>query len=208
MVSGCYVGAGGNTIQPVNTIYNNTTYNNTGWGNTGGRFSSPPYGGGGGGAGGVGRNANQGTSGLTTIGSGQAGGPGKYYGDVFGDIYGEDGWFAQGGHSADFKHGIFDVTDQKGGGGYGRNDKNDGESGMANTGGGAGSNGLFGGSGIVIIKYTIDRQEILPENNVFPTFEIYGDPNAIITIDSNTMSLNYIHIVIKKHMLSQVKHLS
>ena len=135
-------------------IYNGIYYYSTGWGHTGGRGSnSPPYGGGGGGAGGRGRHAFEVISGLETTGNGQAGGPGKYYGDIFGTNYGEDGWFAQGGHSSNFQTGTFDVTNEKGGGGYGKNNNTTGGSGMANTGGGAGSNGLNGGSGIVIIKY-------------------------------------------------------
>lgn len=88
-------------------------------------------GGGGGGAGEPGHPAGD---------IGGDGGDGLYFGDVFGEEYGEDGWFAGGGPGRDQQPGV--ANGGRGGGGKS----------MPNTGGGA-AGGETGNSGIVLVKY-------------------------------------------------------
>ncbi|WP_414838160.1 glycine-rich domain-containing protein [Candidatus Nanosalina sp. VS9-1] len=127
--------------------------------------------GGGGGATEPGETGTTGTSGKPGDG-----GQGIYLGDVFGDEYGENGYFAGGGGggshdgsstSGDYLYSPSEwATGGLGGGGNGGQGVNDnGENGMPNTGGGGGSgttdsgdggNGGNGGSGIVLIKYKSD----------------------------------------------------
>jgi len=148
--------------------------NNGGAGNAG--FATPPYPtSGGGGAGAVGGAARD----LETAGNG---GIGRYYGDIFGESFGElGGWFAGGGGGGSWGYtqggrGFGGI----GGGGDGDSptDRNSGSgnsqrgaggtptgvSGTANTGGGGGgagktggsaSRGGDGGSGIVLIRYAL-----------------------------------------------------
>ena len=101
-------------------------------------------GGGGGGAGSQGF-SGQGSSSDPNVGSG---GLGLYYGDIFGDNVGDNGWFASGGGGA----GAFSGPAPIGGGGAGG-----GTNAKANTGGGGGGtkSGMSGngGRGVVLIKY-------------------------------------------------------
>jgi hypothetical protein len=160
---------GKSSTQPINTSDNVNIYNTTGYGWKGGDSGpSRPHGGGGGGAGGPGQNAAQAASSATTTDekgnslsgdlNNSLGGPGKYYGDIFGTQYGENGWFASGGTCNDYGgYGGVQASTKAhlGGGGLGYNvplTYQASANGQANTGGGAGSAGI-GGSGIVIIKY-------------------------------------------------------
>ena len=154
------------STQPINTSDNVNIYNTTGYGWKGGDSGpNQPHGGGGGGAGGPGQNAPQAYSHLSTTDekgnslSGDfdnaLGGPGKYYGDIFGTQYGENGWFASGGTANGYYRVQASTKAHLGGGGLGNNIPLTYQAyanGQPNTGGGAGSAGI-GGSGIVIIKY-------------------------------------------------------
>jgi hypothetical protein len=163
-------GAGGAATQPSQSgdsgLY--------GFGNAGATSflaGSDPYPcGGGGGAGGPGMVG-------PTIQRAGDGGPGRYYGDKFGTIYGEDGWFAGGGAGGSWGFtsngrgyggigggGDGDTTTGNGSGPSVRFSINEptGESGGINTGGGGGgagrtggesSRGGAGGSGIIMIRY-------------------------------------------------------
>ena len=149
-----------------------------GFGNDGGNGRQPswgndPYpGSGGGGAGGPGTDQPN----IQTCGDG---GPGRYYGNVFGTSFGEGGWFAGGGGGGSWGF----TSGGRGNGGIGGGGDGDsptgngsgpsargagntptGESGSANTGGGGGgagktggeaSRGGNGGSGIVLIRYPL-----------------------------------------------------
>jgi hypothetical protein len=154
-----------------------------GFGSDGGNGRQPswgndPYpGAGGGGAGGPGTDQPN----INTCGNG---GPGRYYGSVFGTSFGEGGWFAGGGGGGSWGftsggRGLGGI----GGGGAGDSPTGNGSgpsargagatptgvSGTANTGGGGGgagktggeaSRGGNGGSGIVLIRYALT--EIVP----------------------------------------------
>jgi hypothetical protein len=154
-----------------------------GFGNDGGNGRQPswgndPYpGAGGGGAGGPGTDQPN----IQTCGDG---GPGRYYGNVFGTSFGESGWFAGGGGGGSWGF----TSGGRGNGGIGGGGDGDsptgngdgpsargvggtptGESGLANTGGGGGgagktggqaSRGGNGGSGIVLIRYALT--EVVP----------------------------------------------
>jgi hypothetical protein len=156
---------GSSATQPANTSDGVNTYNGTGFGNKGGdSHDSPPYGGGGGGAGSAGMNATTSASGasltdeqgntLTGDTSNGLGGTGKYFGNIFGNQYGESGFFASGGTSAQYL-GVASKA-HLGGGGIGDNRSTTPNAalsnGQANTGGGGGGGGN-GGSGIVLISY-------------------------------------------------------
>jgi hypothetical protein len=156
---------GSSATQPANTSDGVNTYNGTGFGNKGGdSFGSSPYGGGGGGAGSAGMNASTAASGasltdeqsntLTGDTSNGLGGTGKYFGNIFGNQYGESGFFASGGTSAGYT--TVATKAHLGGGGIGDNrstsPNNALSDGQVNTGGGAGGGGN-GGSGIVLISY-------------------------------------------------------
>jgi len=128
-------------------------------------------GGGGGGAANSGQDAGSSNQGGN-------GGDGVYYGNLFGDNFGENGYFAGGGGGASENSQTMDATrglGGLGGGGFGgdtsRSVTNDGgsfsdsggENGAPNTGGGGGGHscsdncggapGGSGGSGIVLIRY-------------------------------------------------------
>ncbi len=96
------------------------------------------------------------------------GGSGAYFGDIFGNEYGESGWFSGGGGGGYSNHSNnpngYAGVGGNGGGGDGRTGSTAGVSGSTNTGGGGGGggyngsgwtggNGGKGGSGIVLIKY-------------------------------------------------------
>ena len=149
-----------------------------GFGNNGANGRQPswgndPYpGGGGGGAGGPGADQPN----IQTCGDG---GPGRYYGNIFGTSYGQSGWFAGGGGGGSWGF----TSGGRGNGGIGGGGAGDsptgngdgpsargaggtptGVYGTANTGGGGGgagktggqaSRGGDGGSGIVLIRYAL-----------------------------------------------------
>ena len=132
----------------------------SGQGNSGGNgyvFGSPYNWGGGGGAGGTGYNGTSDSNGN--------GGVGLYYGDKFGNSYGENGWFAGGGGGGGHAPAAtYQGLGGNGGGGDGGTPGSDspGQDGLANTGGGGGGptspgggsgKGGNGGSGIVLIRY-------------------------------------------------------
>lgn len=129
----------------------------------GGRdVGSSRVGGGGGGAGGPG------FDGIDSSGKqdGSKGGVGIYFGDRFGNNYGENGWFAGGGGGGG-NQGFVNQVPVSGLGGIGGGGNSDGirdgsnknsTSGQANTGGGGGAGraskiGRSGGSGIVLVRY-------------------------------------------------------
>ncbi len=132
-----------------------------------GKTSTYVKGGGGAGAGANGNNAGN----SDNPASGGQGGTGVYHGDIFGEQYGEDGWFGGGGGGYGYKGNNFVSGSYLGGLGGG----GDGyigfagtprARGMANTGGGGPGgepgNESVGGSGTVIIRYpkgTIDGPE-------------------------------------------------
>ena len=105
--------------------------------------------GGGGGAGSVGHNGNDETTGD--------GGIGLYYGDVFSNEFGENGWFAGGGGGG--SHSPHPPRTSLGGKGGGGNEGTN--NGLKNTGGGGGGGTLSGngrqggkgGSGIILVRY-------------------------------------------------------
>jgi hypothetical protein len=138
-----------------------------GYGNNGGNGLATYWNnGGGGGAGEVGENGT-----TTKVGDG---GDGLYYGDIFGNQYGENGWFGGGGGGG--SHNPAPSTwavGGIGGGGDGGDDLHtlpsgyigdNGDNGMSGTGGGGGAGstdsgtggaGGKGGSGVVLIKYRV-----------------------------------------------------
>src|SRR5210317_1773550 len=128
-------------------------------GNTGGSGSqtlSPSYnqgGSGGGGAGGAGVGATSATDGAN-------GGAGLDYSSVFGTTYGDSGWFASGGAGGFHTGGSPGTAPNGGGGNGGASSGSAGTNGQNHTGGGGGGGsvvsgpGSYGGSGIVLVKYT------------------------------------------------------
>jgi hypothetical protein len=117
-----------------------------------GSFKGEYKGGGGGGAG----KSGEGEGGFVP----GNGGKGMYFGNIFGEEYGENGWFSGGGGGGSYT--ANDVIGGRGGGGDGS--IYDGENGEENTGGGGGGGGInsnseliyqggTGGSGIVLIRY-------------------------------------------------------
>ncbi len=161
--SGGAASAGSSGLQPTST--------DGGFGNDGGTGQGSVWNhGGGGGAGEVGEDGED-----FSGGSPGAGGDGLYFGDAFSDSFGEDGYFAGGGGggSHNDKPDTFKNEGGKGGGGHGGEEPydtntdsgstgDDGEPGIANTGGGggggstnsgSGGGGGNGGSGIVLIRY-------------------------------------------------------
>lgn len=87
------------------------------------------------------------------------GGDGVYYGDVFSDSYGENGYFGGGGAGGDNEDGGSLETHDGGLGGGAENTGNNGDNGGYATGGGGAGDGAnssvagSGGSGVVLIKY-------------------------------------------------------
>lgn len=164
-VAGSNGGSGGGT-QTSSFGSSNFGLGTPGQGNRGGsgdNGSSPSSGGGGGGAGGPGEDGKT-LSFRTDLGG--RGGPGLYYGDIFSENFGENGWFGGGGGGGNGSS-TYRAFGGIGGGGNG-GDANgttssgtNGEPGLANTGGGGGGgpvepiDGGPGGSGIVIIRYRI-----------------------------------------------------
>ena len=120
--------------------------------------------GGGGGAGGVGGD-------WTAVKSGN-GGIGKFVG-VFGETYGENGWFAGGGGGGVHGHSNNALPGDGGIGGGGNGlvaTSVTAPSGLPHTGGGGGGSGLDGGSssrggdggsGVVLVRYIMDNNLII-----------------------------------------------
>lgn len=128
-----------------------------GLGNAGGKGggssgSATRAGGGGGGAGAPGRDMTPGNPAR-----GGDGGDGVYFGHVFGDEYGDEGWFGGGG-GGDGSNGSIGGSGGRGGGGSGAPEPfGVATAGMDGTGGGGGGNHtsggyISGGSGVVLIK--------------------------------------------------------
>lgn len=120
-------------------------------GNAGGSGDANIYGGSGGGG--------ASTAGIyRTTSNGTAGGSGIYYGNIFGDNYGINGYFAGGGGGGSGSGAYVGGIGGIGGGGIGGSNSN-GTHGAVNSGsggGGASSGGYLGGnggSGIVLVKY-------------------------------------------------------
>ena len=116
--------------------------------------------GGGGGGGLQGQEGLPGT--FSNAGSGGNGGDGTYYGNIFGESFGEDGWFAGGGggSTAQIPGNRFGAGGL-GGGGNGGERGISAHSAQVNTGGGGGGTpregvGGNGGSGIVLIRYPLE----------------------------------------------------
>lgn len=169
-IAGSNGGSGGGT-QLGNFGDSNFGLGTSGQGNRGGsgaNASSPSSGGGGGGAGGPGEDGKT-LSFQTDLGG--RGGPGLYYGDVFSENFGENGWFGGGGGGGNGSS-TYRSFGGIGGGGDGgdANGTNSsgtvGQPGLANTGGGGGGGPVepidagVGGSGIVLIKIQTPSQPI------------------------------------------------
>jgi alpha-tubulin suppressor-like RCC1 family protein len=156
-----------------------------GFGNQGGTNDSDRAGGGGGGAGGAGGNGNR----NTTAGYG---GIGKYYGNFFGNNYGEKGWFAGGGGGgdSDLHHSATRGIGGKGGGGSGVGTFDTGVHGQSHTGGGGGGSGQSsetapstvrggaGGSGIVLLQTNVATPNVNSEVKV-------PEPDGFLVFDDN-----------------------
>ena len=137
-------------------------YGNLGGGSTG-LCGCPSYVSGGGGAG---------TKGTTE----GYGGDGMYYGSIFGNKFGENGWFAGGGGARPSSGGGI------GGGGNGSLFNQPGDNGLPNTGGGGGG-GITahrgypagnGGSGVVLVKYEGPPKAIGGEITSFNGYTIHA----------------------------------
>lgn len=166
-----------------------------GQGNNGGAgatASSPYNWGGGGGAGEPGGSATSEAHG--------SGGDGLYYGNIYGNEYGEDGWFAGGGGGGGHNpNALYRGLGGMGGGGNGGtpNTQENGANGLINTGGGGGgasttsggSNiGGNGGSGIVLIRY---YKSLNLNNNLVGHFKLNQDNYSTPTVfDSSPYSNN------------------
>jgi len=144
-------GGGGGGTSP-NKTSGGSSINNQGYmGGAGGGTSESGRnaGGGGGGAGSKGLDSPNNTR------HGGDGGVGLYYGDIFSDNFGDDGYFGGGGGGSGRDGG---GEGGKGGGGNGASSDGDTNSylnGAKNTGGGAGASESEGGSGIILIRYRI-----------------------------------------------------
>ena len=140
---GCDTHSGTSTQNKYSELTNVQGFGNNGGAGTG----DSRTGGGGGGAGGAGA-------------SGGGGGAGKSYESYFGTSIGDSGWFAGGGGGAGH-NGASHGSGGQGGGGNANGHY--GNSGMDHTGGGCGGGerdsgnhqGQSGGSGIIILKYSI-----------------------------------------------------
>jgi len=171
--SGNYGGSGGGAGRE-GTIGGSSE---AGQGNDGGRgYYVVGYGagGGGGGAGGKGRDAGE------TIEKGGDGGDGLYFGNIFGENYGENGWFAGGGGGNTHRSGSYNPGIGGIGGGADGSSGAVGISGIVNTGGGGGASraaetgiGGNGGSGIVLIGYS----NINLYDDVYCNLSFSKDPN-------------------------------
>ena len=154
-------GSGGGSALPDAT--GGTSTQTDGYGNDGGDGGNAHMGAGGGGAGSVG--------GDTRASAGGNGGEGLFVG-VFGEIYGESGWFAGGGGGG-VRDGVGRIngTGGLGGGSDGTITTTKAQDGTAHTGGGGGGGGYnadtsaqiggSGGSGVVLVRYIVDTTVIM-----------------------------------------------
>jgi len=156
-------GGGGIYDQPSVTPSSGTS----GQGFGGGISNRTGYGGGGGG-GGAGASGTNATSETSVIGRGGNGGSG-FLASIFGETYGQSGWFAGGGGGGASTNSTPATGGGVGGvGGGGRGsfpDNGVGSAATAHTGGGGGGGdpkgrGANGGSGIVLVRYIADTTVI------------------------------------------------
>jgi len=157
-------GSGGGGGATTDTSYSSGGSGTANQGNSGGggtRGSNSYYvGGGGGGAGGAGVDGGQ------AYNDPGDGGEGLYFGNIFGDNYGYNGWFAGGGGGSNYgnNNGTVGGVGHSGGGngGFGSTSPNGlGIDALANTGSGGGggswqgvpTKGGNGGSGVIIIQW-------------------------------------------------------
>ena len=167
-----------------------TSTQTDGYGNDGGDGSNGNIGAGGGGAGSVGEDIGASVGGN--------GGEGLYVG-VFGETYGESGWFAGGGGGGVRSGaGRINGTGGLGGGGDGTIVTTKAQDGTAHTGGGGGGGGYNGGtgaqigadggSGVVLVRYIMDNNLIftLPYGSS-PEFPV---PSANYLVTNNISSVN------------------
>ena len=164
--AGCYDASGGNAQQPGSA--------SGGYGSDGGSNSGGSGAGGGGGANGVGADG--------TGSAGGDGGAGRYYGDIFGDSYGDNGYFAGGGGGSMYG-GSNAGSGGNGGGGAGGDTDSQAQDAQANTGGGGGGAERYnsgdagdGGSGIVLVRYKDPQSvkvytKVTSDNSTPPTFK-------------------------------------
>ncbi|MFT4303151.1 MAG: BspA family leucine-rich repeat surface protein [Candidatus Woesearchaeota archaeon] len=161
-------GAGGGHASPSGGIGLQPTSASGGFGHDGGTKISTNEGSGGGGAGSPGEAPPQNVGG--------AGGLGLYYGDTFGDNYGDSGWFASGGSGGGER--VANIPPLGGGGMGGLGTTQEERDGMPNTGGGGGGNNEGssnnnnlrnagkGGSGIIIVKYkNVEKEGLISINS-------------------------------------------
>jgi len=162
-----------------------------GFGNSGGNggTAGDNGGGGGGGAGSVGGNGN------TTHGG--VGGSGKYFGDIFGTFFGDNGWFSGGGGGGS-QNTCSGCVNFGGLGGGGMGGPISDIHGRPNTGGGGGGRGYTssnsekggnGGSGIVLIRHKINT--INMRNLISAGYSLsQGDKTLYIDEWGNRYSIN------------------
>jgi len=170
---------GANALQP--------TSSSGGFGYDGGASTGDYAGGGGGGAGAPGDDGQQ-----DGADAGGDGGVGVYYGDVFGDQYGENGYFGAGGGGCSWASAGSNIgLGGEGGGGDGAGDQRagapraNGEAGTDGTGGGGGGAGYdgnnwatagSGGSGVVLIQYAFQPSvDASVENEVLLSWSDVGN---------------------------------
>ena len=177
----------GASTQSVNTNDQVNTYPNTGHGHEGGAGWMLH----GGGAGGTDPN----------IWPKESGGPGLNLSASFGTSIGDDGWFASGGTTLNNGSNQVRRNNSKGGGGEGHNGEIDqllGYTGMRsreivadghdNTGGGGGGCG-FGGSGVVIIKYSdIAKRTVNVVDTTAPVITLNGTHTEVALTSASQIS--------------------
>lgn len=137
----------GNEIQTIQSGYSGIY----GYGNNGGSAVGNGTNAGSGGGGGAGEPGYNGIINGSILNGGK-GGDGLYFGDIFGEEYGENGWFAGGGGGGSRSHTV-GLGGKGGGATYPNNALN-------NTGGGGAGDdhshsSTSGGSGIVLIRYRV-----------------------------------------------------
>uniref|UniRef100_A0AB38ZMA1 Glycine-rich domain-containing protein n=1 Tax=Mantoniella tinhauana virus 1 TaxID=3111543 RepID=A0AB38ZMA1_9VIRU len=160
-------------------------------GNNGGN-GGPIPGGGGGGAG---------TTGFPGTSSGGGnGGAGRDLRSIFGSTYGDNGWFASGGGGAGFSTGYDIGIATSGGGSNGTTGSTKPPDAQKHTGGGGGGAGFSGnsgsrlgatgGSGIVLMNYTIPTP-LIPSLTYdgYNKLTVVGDQDQTLYKDSNSWSL-------------------
>lgn len=157
LAGGCGGGGGGNAASDAAGASNQPTYAGIHtYGAAGG--SSTVNNGMGAGGGGIGG------AGGSNTGSGGDGGAGLDFGQYFGTSYGDHGWFGGGGGGCTYSNG---ATKSGGQGGGGQGTYVQGQNGQDGTGGGGGGGergggqlpGSRGGSGMVLIRYSLKKND-------------------------------------------------